>query len=91
MQRCAPVAVRQPFPDFEDLPLKEGESERYRSPVVSYTIKENGETANLKLERSTGIRSLDAGVLKAVRRWKYNPRPGCPDIEATLSLTIDFR
>ncbi|MGH9891139.1 MAG: energy transducer TonB family protein, partial [bacterium] len=90
MERCWAVAVRQTAPDLKDFRLKEGE--RYkRSPVVSFLIKDTGEVAEVKLKRSSGVRGIDRMVLDAVRKWKFNARPGCPDIEITTSVTIHFR
>ena len=89
LEHCSPVAVRQPFPDFRDARFK---GEQYkRSPSVSYTIKDTGQVTGVKLDRSSGVRDIDRSVLAAVRQWKFNSRPGCPDVEVTLSLTIHFR
>jgi TonB family protein len=65
-----------------------GESYKH-APIVSFTIKEDGSIANVRLVRSSGIRDLDRQVLKAVARWKYKPNPGCT-IETKMSLTIDW-
>jgi TonB-like protein len=68
-----------------------GKDETYRGgPVISYTIEEDGNVTNVRLKRSSGVRKIDAYYLASVRGRKYQAMPGCPGIETTESMTIDF-
>jgi TonB family protein len=69
-----------------------GKDEAFRSsPQVSYTIQEDGTVSNLKLKRGSGVRGIDEYALNIVKGRKYQPMPGCPGVDATETVTIDFQ
>ena len=69
-----------------------GDDEKYRgAPVISYTIQEDGSVIDLKLQRSSGVKGIDKYALQTVKGWKYRAMPGCPGVDTTVTLIIDFQ
>ncbi len=87
-EHCAVVAVSQPKPT--NVRLKSGDVWK-GPPTVSFVVTENGKVQKLKLLKSSGIPDIDREVLRAVRKWKYKPEPGCQAVEVEMTITIDFR
>jgi TonB family protein len=71
---------------------KWGKDGRYRGgPTISYTIEADGNVTNVKLKRSSGVRKIDEYELASVKRQKFKPMPGCPGVETTETIIIDFQ
>jgi TonB family protein len=89
--RCKLVpSGRQDF--IPDNCCRPGPGESYRhSPVIALQITEEGSMANVRVVRSSGIKDLDARLIRGVSSWRYYPRPGCGVIESTMTVIIDFR
>lgn len=69
-----------------------GKGETYRGgPVISYLIEEDGRVTNVKLKRSSGVRKIDEYEMEWVKGLKYQAMPGCPGVETTEAINIDFR
>jgi hypothetical protein len=69
-----------------------GKDEKYRgAPVTSYNIQEDGSIANAKLKRGSGVRGIDEYALNIVKGRKYEAVPGCPGVESTETVIIDFQ
>ena len=69
--------------------IRPGEKYR-RHPLVSYTINKHGEVSEVKILSSSGVRDIDAWVLRSVRRWRYEPLPKCETQTAEMVVTVDF-
>src|SRR5260370_29691720 len=68
-----------------------GKGEKYRgAPEISYSVQEDGKIANVKLKRGSGVRQIDEYALEWVKGRKYQAMPGCPGIEITETVIIDF-
>ena len=88
--RCKPRQIKKDQSP-EPKNWKWEKDETYRGgPVISYTIEEDGRVTNVKLKRSSGVRKIDEYELEQVKNRKYKAMPGCPGIETTESIEIDF-
>ncbi len=89
-QGCAPLLTQNLVRKRPKL-FHHSKNERYRrSPLVAYDIEQTGKIANLKLVRSSGVRSIDLWVLSEVRDRKYMVPPGCGRIHVEEDVTINF-
>jgi len=71
---------------------KWGKDEKYRgAPVISYTIKEDGSVTNVNLKQGSGVRWIDEYALEWVKGRKYQAMPGCPGVDTTETIVIDFQ
>jgi hypothetical protein len=71
---------------------KWGKDETYQhAPVISYRIEEDGSVTNVKLKRGSGVQWIDEYALGWVKSRKYRAMPGCPGIETTENIIIDFQ
>ena len=88
VKRCSPKLLNKPAATTK-FQIKPGE--KYRgTPVVSCEIAESGEVQNVKLVRSSGVRTADEMAVEWVKLMRYNARPGCGVIATTVGVTIDF-
>lgn len=79
-------------PPREAKDWKETKGETYHNPpLISYFIEEGGKVTNVKLKRSSGVRKVDEYAIEWAKGRKYKPMPGCPGIETTESVIIDFQ
>jgi TonB family protein len=61
-----------------------------RSPIVTFDVDESGALHQVKIKRSSGSRTLDDLALSEVRRWRFQPLPGCGNLQSEALITIDF-
>jgi TonB family protein len=90
-KRCNPKIVRKLKLEDKSVQIREGEKSTGYTPLVTFQITEAGEVVNVHLKRSSGFRDYDQAALRSVRSTKYNARPGCPVVESTAGIIIDFR
>jgi len=65
--------------------------EKYqRDPFVAFAVNSRGEVSEVKVLNGSGVRDIDAWVLRSVRRWKYKPVPRCGTQLVKMAVTIDF-
>lgn len=89
-KRCNPTIVRKVELKRTAIKFREGEKLK-NSPIVSFQITESGDVTGIRLKRSSGVRDYDNAALSFVRSRKYNARPGCPTIDSTEDVIVDFR
>ena len=65
-----------------------GENFKNRAPLVSFAVDEDGRVSNVKVVKTSGSKSVDAGLVKSVEAWKYKPQAGCK-FKMTVALRID--
>jgi TonB family protein len=68
--------------------VKKGEI--YRSPVVSFTVSADGTLSQIRFIRGSGIRSLNAQLIREIKKWRYSSRPDCAPIRVKTAITIDW-
>jgi TonB family protein len=90
-KRCNPKMLRKPKLEHKSFQIREGEKSTRYTPLVTFQITEAGDVVNVRLKRSSGFRDYDQAALREVRSMKYNPRPGCPIVDSTTDVIIDFR
>jgi TonB family protein len=72
-------------------PKHDGSLKGYkRSPLVAYSVDENGSVRNAKIKRASGSAAVDELALSSVRLWKFKPLPGCGTVESEALVTIDL-
>ena len=65
--------------------------QQYRgAPVLHIKIDESGAVSKVRVTRSSGIKEIDRWARAVVKRWRYNPAPGCGLREGNIEVTIDF-
>ena len=69
------------------VPKKLDYSKFNRQPLVTFVIKEDGSISAVKLVRGSGSAKVDAGLVKSIRAWKFEPQAGCA-IDNKLTITI---
>ena len=59
--------------------------------VIEFTIARDGSTKDLQITKASPPRIFNKAVLRAVRRWRYDPQivDGKP-VERRSSITINF-
>lgn len=87
---CVPVVKSKPKPSWpKRLRTRKGESFK-GNPVISFDVDEAGNVKDAKVVGSSGIRDVDAWVLREVKRWKYEPGPSCGLRHGEAVVTIDL-
>lgn len=90
-KRCSPKVFRRVSGrDAPSIRVREGEKPSGFDPTITFQILENGEVAQVKIKRSSGISDLDQYALRSIRLSRYNRRPGCGTIESQATVTVDF-
>lgn len=86
---CKLKLSHRPEPKFPDNLIQSGET--YSSmPVLKVDIQEDGTVTNQELVQQSGIRRLDALLLRNVTQWKYEPRPGCGVVQSNIAINVDW-
>ncbi len=62
--------ISQPLPQMPGWLEEEGERVKV---TVSYDVNREGYLENLTIRSSSGYRAVDAAVLEALRKWRYEP------------------
>lgn len=89
--KCRTKPLKSKGPKISLPPHWLGKNEKYRgSPSVSFSIAPDGTVHDVILKKSSGARKMDEYAMDVIKGWKYKPMPGCPGIQTTTSLTIDF-
>ncbi len=88
--RCKAKLIKK-APPPEPKNWEWGKGEKYRgAPVIAYSIEEDGRVTDVKLKRGSGVRAIDNYALEWVKSRRYAAMPGCPGIETTETIIIDF-
>jgi TonB family protein len=86
----ATILKRNPQKEPQSFAFARGEKYK-NSPVVSFSISEDGSVSNVRLKRSSGVKSIDEYAIQSVKSVEYKPMPGCPGIESQADVTIHFQ
>jgi len=86
----AAVPVVREEPRYPESALRRGIEGRV---LVSFTITENGLVENARVIAAEPKNIFDAAALKAVRRWRYDPKivDGEPVEQTDIRIAIPFR
>jgi protein TonB len=78
-----------PKPKYPDTARRDGKEGRVLLRVL---VNEEGRTASVQVNRSSGVESLDQAALEAIKRWRFSPaRLGDRPVESWVRIPIDFR
>ncbi len=78
-----------PKPRYPESARRDGKEGRVLLRVL---VSEEGRTASVEVNRSSGIESLDQAALEAIKRWRFSPaRLGDRPVESWVRIPIDFR
>ena len=78
-----------PKPKYPDAARRDGKEGRVLLRVL---VNEEGRTASVQVNRSSGVESLDQAALEAIKRWRFSPaRLGERPVESWVRIPIDFR
>lgn len=86
---CKLKLSRRPRPKFPDNLIQSGETYN-NTPVLKVDIEEDGTVTNPELIQQSGIKGLDALLLRNVTQWKFEPRPGCGVVQSNIAINIDW-
>jgi TonB family protein len=85
--RCGIELVSNPTPR---LPASDNrKAVTLQTPMVRFSIAEDGAVSKAKLVKSSNVRSWDKAILETVKTWKFAEGRGCGTRRATLSVNID--
>lgn len=87
LSTCGPVAVGSQNLGFEDVDF----AGYRRAPLLSLLVRPDGSVEKVKIERSSGSRSVDRRILSSVKGWQFNARPRCPVVEMRMDVLVHFR
>jgi TonB family protein len=77
-QQCRLISADPPeFNLFQFVPKKIDFTKINRFPKLEYDVDEYGIVGNVKILKGTGSRDVDTGLVKSIKKWKYQPQPGC--------------
>jgi TonB family protein len=74
---------------YQFIPAKLDWTKLNRHPQVSFVIKEDGSVRDVKIVKGTGSPKADAGLVKSIEAWKYEPPQDCT-VENRLTVIIDI-
>ena len=78
-----------PKPKYPESARRDGKEGRVLLRVL---VNEEGRTASVQVNRSSGVESLDQAALEAIERWRFSPaRLGDRPVESWVRIPIDFR
>jgi len=78
-----------PKPRYPESARRDGKEGRVLLRVL---VNEEGRTASVEVNRSSGVESLDQAALEAIKRWRFSPaRLGDRPVESWVRIPIDFR
>jgi periplasmic protein TonB len=78
-----------PKPKYPDMARRDGKEGRVLLRVL---INEEGRTASVEVNRSSGAEALDQAAVEAIKRWRFSPaRYGEKPVESWVRIPIDFR
>jgi len=78
-----------PKPKYPESARRDGKEGRVLLRVL---VNEEGRTASVQVNRSSGVESLDQAALEAIKRWRFSPaRLGDKPVESWVRIPIDFR
>lgn len=78
-----------PKPKYPDTARRDGKEGRV---LLRALVNEEGRTASVQVNRSSGVESLDQAALEAIKRWRFSPaRLGDRPVESWVRIPIDFR
>ena len=78
-----------PKPKYPDTARRNGKEGRVLLRVL---VNEEGRSAAVEVNRSSGIEALDQAAVEAIKRWRFTPaRLGDSPIESWVRIPIDFR
>ena len=71
------------------VPPADTDGTQVQTPVVEFSIGEDGKVVKAKLLRSSNVRIWDRAVLKSVKTWLFVEGKGCGVRTATIAVEID--
>jgi len=78
-----------PKPKYPESARRDGKEGRVLLRVL---VNEEGRSASVEVNRSSGVESLDQAALEAIERWRFSPaRLGDRPVESWVRIPIDFR
>ena len=78
-----------PKPKYPDTARRDGKEGRVLLRVL---VNEEGRTASVEVNRSSGVEVLDQAALEAIKHWRFSPaRYGEKPVESWVRIPIDFR
>lgn len=78
-----------PKPRYPESARRNGKEGRVLLRVL---VNEEGRSASVEVNRSSGVESLDQAALEAIKRWRFSPaRLGNRPVESWVRIPIDFR
>ena len=78
-----------PKPKYPESARRDGKEGRVLLRVL---VNEEGRSASVEVNRSSGVESLDQAALEAIKRWRFFPaRYGEKPVESWVRIPIDFR
>jgi len=78
-----------PKPKYPDTARRDGKEGRVLLRVL---VNEEGRTASVQVNRSSGAEALDQAAVAAIKRWRFSPaRYGEKPVESWVRIPIDFR
>ncbi|MBI2364220.1 MAG: energy transducer TonB [Deltaproteobacteria bacterium] len=78
-----------PKPRYPESARRDGKEGRVLLRVL---VNEEGRSASVEVNRSSGIEALDQAAVEAIKRWRFSPaRLGDRPVESWVRIPIDFR
>jgi protein TonB len=78
-----------PKPKYPETARRDGKEGRVLLRVL---VNEEGRTASVEVNRSSGVESLDQAALEAIKRWRFSPaRLGDRPVKSWVRIPVDFR
>jgi len=78
-----------PKPKYPESARRNGKEGRVLLRVL---VNEEGRTASVEVNRSSGAEALDQAAVEAIKRWRFSPaRLGDRPVESWVRIPIDFR
>jgi len=78
-----------PKPKYPESARRDGKEGRVLLRVL---VNEEGQTASVEVNRSSGAEALDQAAVAAIKRWRFSPaRHGEKPVESWVRIPIDFR
>ncbi len=78
-----------PKPKYPDTARRDGKEGQVLLRVL---VNEEGRSASVEVNRSSGVESLDQAALEAIKRWRFTPaRLGEKPVDSWVRIPIDFR
>jgi len=78
-----------PKPRYPESARRDGKEGRVLLRVL---VNEEGRSASVEVNRSSGIEALDQAAVEAIKRWRFSPaRLGDRPVESWVRIPIEFR